>query len=380
MNLLEKGYGITSKIVMKDKSLSLKAKGIYIFLCSYSDEKGICFPKRDTIMKYLCIGAKSTYYKYLNELIEKNYIDVSQEKIEGKFTPNVYKIKRVLNGVELFRNSFGIVPRAVMEDKGIDISSKVIYTYLSCYSNKEKVSFMNIDQMTNELKISYRIVNNSIKTLIDAKLIDKQQNIIDNKFSSNSYILLHYPNTLTVKIEEANSTAIDNITERDEKRRESAKKDSAKEKLEKDIVFYESLVKENIKYDIVCTNAQERITENYGEIERNTEKYREIERNTEKYGELQEKQEFYSNVVALVLDTIFSENDSYKIQGSNKPKELVKSVLLKLTHEQVEFAFEKIKGVSEQGYIKNPKAYMLNVLYNSSQDTFLDKAQRNGTR
>ncbi len=51
MNLLEKGYGTTSKVVMKDKKLSIKAKGIYIFLCSYSDENGVCFPRRETIMK-----------------------------------------------------------------------------------------------------------------------------------------------------------------------------------------------------------------------------------------------------------------------------------------------------------------------------------------
>ncbi len=397
MNVLEKGYGITSKVVIKDKKINVKAKGVYIFLCSYADENGISFPRRETIMKYLGIGSKNTYYKYLNELLESQYITVKQEKIEGRFTPNVYTIKRSVNGTELFKNSFGIVPRAVMEDKNLSIESKVVYTYLSCYSNKNKLSFMNIDQIKTELNISYININKSLKKLLEYNYIEKNQNKVNYKYSSNSYVLLHYPNSISLKIQEPDTNkAIENIAERDEKRKENSTRDNAKEKLKKDLEIYETIVKENIKFDVIDQMFKERtienkrellrirenegelqrIRENKGELERTIENERELQRMRENYGEIKGKYEFYNNVVSLIIDTIFSDEDTYLIQGSNKPKELVVSVLLKLNHEHIEFAFEKVKKVAETGYIRNPKAYLLNVLYASTQDIYIDKTQR----
>ena len=38
-SLFKEGYGIVAKKVMKDKELSIQAKGIYSFLCTYASEK-----------------------------------------------------------------------------------------------------------------------------------------------------------------------------------------------------------------------------------------------------------------------------------------------------------------------------------------------------
>ena len=62
MNILENGYSTFSKKVIKDKSLKIKSKGIYLFLCSYKNTDYMAMPKRDTIMNYLNIGSKDTFY------------------------------------------------------------------------------------------------------------------------------------------------------------------------------------------------------------------------------------------------------------------------------------------------------------------------------
>ncbi len=391
MNLLEKGYGITSKIVMKDKKLPIKSKGIYIFLCSYADESGIAFPKRDTIMKYLGFGGKNTYYKYLNILIDMKYIEVEQKVVDGKFSPNIYKITKEKENIDLYSKGFGIVPREIMNDKCLSMEAKVVYAYLSCYSNKDKVSFMNIDQIKSELNIPNITVSCSLNNLLKCKYISKEQNIVKNKFSSNSYRLLNYGKNTRARLNEHHEDkTIEKIKVRDEKRKDSALKDYSSEKLKRDILQYEEMIKDNINYSEMSSKTNERITENNRELERITENNRELERTTKNNRELERitennreqknKLEFYNNVVNLIVETIFSEEDSYKINGVSKPKALIVNMLLKLRHEHIEFAYEKIKTATENGYIKSPKAYLLNVLYNTTQDMFIDYSQRTNTR
>jgi hypothetical protein len=84
-----KGFGNVPKIVMKDKRLSLAAKGLYAYFCSYSGSGNRAFPGRSTILNDLQI-TKDTYYKHLDSLKLHDYIRVKQERTEGKYKRNVY--------------------------------------------------------------------------------------------------------------------------------------------------------------------------------------------------------------------------------------------------------------------------------------------------
>ena len=84
-------FGVVHKVVMKDNTLSIGAKGLYAYLCAYAGNDGSAFPGRDLITYELNIG-KDTLGKYMKELKEAKYIHVVQEKEEGKFAHNIYHL------------------------------------------------------------------------------------------------------------------------------------------------------------------------------------------------------------------------------------------------------------------------------------------------
>lgn len=87
----QSNYGILPKNVMKDKDLSIGAKGLFAYLCAYAGSENHSFPNRDLIIYELSIS-KDTFTKYMKELKEIGYITVEQHKNKGKFDNNVYYI------------------------------------------------------------------------------------------------------------------------------------------------------------------------------------------------------------------------------------------------------------------------------------------------
>lgn len=86
------GYGIIPKMVMQDKRLTIQAKAIYGYFCSYAGAGKTAFPGRKKIITDLRIS-KDSYYKHFNLLKECGYIETFQEKDEnGVFCRNVYTL------------------------------------------------------------------------------------------------------------------------------------------------------------------------------------------------------------------------------------------------------------------------------------------------
>lgn len=84
------GYGFIPKTTMVS-NLSLQAKGVYAYLCSFSGRGNDVFPSRKKMCYDLNISNDSLG-KYLKELKDNNYIEIKQEKEAGKFKNNIYKI------------------------------------------------------------------------------------------------------------------------------------------------------------------------------------------------------------------------------------------------------------------------------------------------
>ena len=70
--------------------------------------------------------------------------------------------------------------------------------------------------------------------------------------------------------------------------------------------------------------------------------------------------------IAVIIDTVFTEGSTVRIGGENKPRELVKSQLLKLTYNDIEHAIDQFKGVTER--ITKKKQYILTMLYNCKME------------
>lgn len=99
--IYENGYGWVAQKVMRDRELHTTAKAIYAYICSMAgnpkniDERK-AFPSVSLMKAELGINSDGTFYKYMNQLKDKGYLKVIQEKDdEGKFKRNIYKIVAV---------------------------------------------------------------------------------------------------------------------------------------------------------------------------------------------------------------------------------------------------------------------------------------------
>ena len=95
-----KGYGLISKLFMQDERLSIEAKCIYSYLCSYAGAGTVAFPSVSLQVKHLNISEKR-YRKHRQQLIDFGYITVEQSREDvvyddgtGKqiYANNVYTI------------------------------------------------------------------------------------------------------------------------------------------------------------------------------------------------------------------------------------------------------------------------------------------------
>ena len=85
-----KGYGTFPKMVAKDRRLTIEAKSIYAYFCSYAGSGNSAFPQVKTIWYDLNIGDER-YYKHFNLLVEFGYISVERVRGDsGKFDHNIY--------------------------------------------------------------------------------------------------------------------------------------------------------------------------------------------------------------------------------------------------------------------------------------------------
>jgi DNA-binding transcriptional MocR family regulator len=89
------GYGNVSKRVMRDKTVSVIAKAIYAYICSYTGPGLTAWPGRKTACEDLGIN-KDTWTKHMKVLKEKDYIRVTRRtNKDGSFTSNLYTVMSV---------------------------------------------------------------------------------------------------------------------------------------------------------------------------------------------------------------------------------------------------------------------------------------------
>ena len=87
-----KGFGTIAKMVMLDQRLSIEAKAIYSYFCSYAGGGNSAFPSVSKIIYDLGVS-KTRYYKHFKLLTECGYISVRRNKQEGnKFDNNIYTL------------------------------------------------------------------------------------------------------------------------------------------------------------------------------------------------------------------------------------------------------------------------------------------------
>lgn len=91
--IMSQGFGLSPKLVMRDKRLTPEAKCIYAYLCSFAGNGNQAFPSRDIMLDELGMSV-NRYYRHLHLLLDFDYIRIERVNVEGSNLKgkNIYTI------------------------------------------------------------------------------------------------------------------------------------------------------------------------------------------------------------------------------------------------------------------------------------------------
>ena len=220
-SILSKGYGMIPKLVMQS-DISIEAKAIYAYMCSFAGNGQSAFPGVDRIIYELKI-TRRRFYKYRKELEDHGMIKVKKTRNGNRNSRNIYIIAQTipdkchfdtyqneqyqneqyqneqyqneqyqndytnnnkLNNNKLNNNNINNNNREVVVDKEVKkilkgFTSKEISSVIKfCEENK-----VHVDVVEEKIKVlkSMKKVNNKVGALISAIKNDwKESSGIDN--------------------------------------------------------------------------------------------------------------------------------------------------------------------------------------------------------
>lgn len=236
-----KGYGSVPKYAMRDRDLSITAKGIYAYFCAMSGSGNSTFPSLTTIQAHLQLGNRA-YYTHRQQLIDQGYLLVSsKERKGGEFAQNLYTLvsnpKKFADLVprndwqsEVYSSiiqdgiksaGYGDIPRSVMQDDRMDIKAKAVYAYFASYAGSGKAAFPGVSQIVADLGVSKSTYQKAMRILQELGYIVVEQlngcgnGTKKNGFGVNSYHLIDRPeltqpkNAQTVNAKTVNAQTVD---------------------------------------------------------------------------------------------------------------------------------------------------------------------------
>lgn len=371
-SILENGYGRVPKRVLTDKNLTITSKGIYTLLSVFKSENKIATPKRETIMEYLGIGSKNTFYKHLKPLVDYGYIKVEQCIEVNKFTSNNYiifdKIEIGEETVDVWSDGFSIVPKKVIKDKSIGIASKVVYAFLVSYRVK---SFPSCKLIKDKVGISDSKLYDALKELEKSIYIIRENNTDKGKFATNTYNIIGFDEfNDECLIEKLNKTKSDNqpiINAPLEHGNQEEEKEQIIRSERKAIKKREQVISEKKTFNKNYARAEKTLRNNLNmsELESKLIKAKEISEKSTQFQShiniLQSELTFFQSTINYLLDFLFN-NQGEVVIGEHKVKmEVLQELVFSLDYELLSEVYNNIS--MQSGFIKNMKRYTLTAIY-----------------
>ena len=257
-----KGFGILPKYVMLDPDLSIEAKTIYAYFCSFAGNGSATFPGRDKILSDLPMS-KDAYYKHFRQLTDQGYITVEQQggnsgAIYGK---NIYtlvsnpkkfseKPEDTKHGLAYSRirfsglkaAGFGMIPKAVMIDPRLPVKAKGVYAYFCSFTGSGNNAFPKKEKILFHLGIAEKTYYKFYKLLTELNYITAVQRHIDGRLQVNDYYLNDTPNAANAQKKTVFSCSTQDgkkqdteLEIQDGKKQDTEKQDSKKQDTELEI-------------------------------------------------------------------------------------------------------------------------------------------------
>ena len=235
---------------------------------------------------------------------------------------------------------FTQIPNEIIRHSGLDVYQKLTYIALCSYAGAKKTCFPSYQTLAMAVCCSKRKVISTIGELEQMGLIIKRQSTKKSGgAASNEYEIVAAVAQQTPVVAadsppdiagDASPVAPNSPKEYTHKNKNNSKNSHQSISTIREIEAYQNLIRENIGYDVlVATHGTERVDE----------------------------------VIELMLDIVCCGAETVRIGGSNYPHSVVKSRLLKLDFQHIEYVFECLNRNTTK--VRNIKNYMLTALYNA---------------
>ena len=175
------GYGVVSQLPMKDRELSIQAKGVYAYLVSCAGNDKQTYPTKDKMCYDLDIRKVDTLTKYIKQIQARGYIKIVKTKRDNLKYKNVYLIATDTRTIEIWKREFE--EGKEIEEAEVITENKKSLTYgeVKADENKEAPTFAEVEAEEN------------LENLIDDNIIHENEekyttNLIENEENISSEV------------------------------------------------------------------------------------------------------------------------------------------------------------------------------------------------
>ena len=138
------GYGIISQLPMKDREMSIQAKGVYSYLVSCAGNDKQTYPTKEKMCYDLGIKKVDTLTKYIKQIQARGYIKIVKTKRDNLRYKNVYLIATDTRTIEIWKREF---------EEGKEIEEAEIIT-----ENKKSLTYGEVNDSENKNLIDDNII------------------------------------------------------------------------------------------------------------------------------------------------------------------------------------------------------------------------------
>ena len=164
------GYGIVSQLPMKDREMSIQAKGVYAYLVSCAGNDKQTYPTKEKMCYDLGIKKVDTLSKYIKQIQARRYIKIVKTKRDNLKYKNVYLIATDTRTIEIWKREF---------EEGKEIEEAEVIA-----ENKKSLTYGEVKD-NDEVSTFGEAETDNLKNSIDDNIIHENEEKYTNNFMEN---------------------------------------------------------------------------------------------------------------------------------------------------------------------------------------------------
>ena len=166
------GYGIVSQLPMKDREMSIQAKGVYAYLVSCAGNDKQTYPTKEKMCYDLGIKKVDTLSKYIKQIQARGYIKIVKTKRDNLKYKNVYLIATDTRTIEIWKREF---------EEGKEIEEAEVVS-----ENKKSLTYGEVKDNENKEVPTYdEVETNNLENSFDNNIISDNEEKYNRKFIKN---------------------------------------------------------------------------------------------------------------------------------------------------------------------------------------------------